>query len=98
MAAALQRVWVELCQSQPYVSGPAILTALDLDEEHLARRQRLFAEHYSVGKAHLPVGHRVLFVKAQVVTMEPVKSRLPVSARMLLGHGDRDTQGSTTAR
>jgi len=97
MATALQRVWVELCQTQPYVSGPAVLAALDLDEEHLARRQRLFAEHNGVGEAHLPVGHRVLFVEAQVVTVESVKTRRPVRARLLLGHGDRDTRTETSA-
>jgi len=92
MTTALQRVWVELCQTQPYVSGPAVLAALDLDEEHLTRRQRLFAEHNGVGEAHLPVGHCVLFVEAQVVTVESVETGLPVCAGLLLGHGDRDTR------
>lgn len=93
MAAALQRVRIELRQAQPNVSGPAVLAALDLDEEHLARRQRPFAEHYGVGKAHLPVRHRVLVVQAQVVTVEPVKPRLLISARLLLGHGLDTTRG-----
>ncbi|KAE9526738.1 hypothetical protein AGLY_013386 [Aphis glycines] len=97
MAAALQRVRIELRQAQPYVSGPAVLAALDLDEEHLARRQRPFAEHYGVGEAHLPVGHRVLVVQAQVVTVEPVKPRLLISARLLLGHGSGTWSISTRA-
>jgi len=99
VAAALQRVRVELREAQPYVARPAVLAALDLDEEHFARGQRPLAEHDGVGEAHLAVRHRVLVVQAQVVTVVPVESRLLTRVRrqrrrrrrlrLLLGHRRR---------
>lgn len=76
VAGALQHVRVKLREAQPDVTGPSVLAALDLDKEHLARRQRSFAEHDGVGEAHLAVRHRVLVVQAEIVPVEPVEPRL----------------------
>lgn len=86
LAAALQGVRVELREAQPDVTGPAVLAALDLEQEHFAGQQATFAKHNCVGETHLALRHRFLVVKAKVKTMEPVKPRLLIGARFL-GHG-----------
>lgn len=86
VAGALQHVRVDLRQAQPYVTGPSVLAALDLDEEHLAGQQRPFTEHNGVGEAHLAVGHRVLVVHAQVEPVIPVEPRLLARVQAVLLH------------